>query len=127
MKKDTPDIPTHLLKDFNPVTRYGFLRKFSLDELPQLINIITGDMNFIGPRPALHNQEDLIRMRTDRNVHKTKPGVTGWAQVNGRDELDINEKVQMDYYYHCNKSFLLDLKIFWLTIIKVIKADGVSN
>ena len=75
----------------------------------------------------MHNQEDLIRMRTDRNVHKTKPGVTGWAQVNGRDELDINEKVQMDYYYHCNKSFLLDLKIFWLTIIKVIKADGVSN
>ena len=67
-------------------------------------------MNFIGPRPALHNQEDLIRMRTDRNIHKTKPGVTGWAQVNGRDELDINEKVQMDYYYHCNKSFLLDLK-----------------
>jgi O-antigen biosynthesis protein WbqP len=129
MKKDTPDIPTHLVDD--PSTLYikwgQFLRKFSLDELPQLMNILKGDMTFIGPRPALYNQDDLIDLRSKAGVHHLKPGVTGWAQVNGRDELSIPDKVKMDEYYLKNKSLWLDIKILFLTLLKVFKAEGVKK
>ena len=129
MNVKTPEIPTHLLKSKQKfVTNSGaFLRKYSLDELGQLINIIKGDMKFIGPRPALYNQEDLINLRTKTKVHQQIPGITGWAQVNGRDELSISDKVKMDTYYRMNKSFLLDIKIILLTILKVFKAEGVSE
>ena len=129
MKLDTPDIATHLLKDgVSKYTFFGpFLRKYSLDELPQLFNLIKGDMAFIGPRPALYNQKDLIQLRTKVGVDKLLPGVTGWAQINGRDELSIEEKVEMDFFYLNNKSMLLDMKILFLTFIKVFKAEGVEN
>jgi len=129
MKKDVPDIPTHLVKNPKPLyTRSGpFLRKFSLDELPQLINIIKGDMAFIGPRPALHNQGDLIELRTKSGIHSLMPGVTGWAQVNGRDELSIPVKVKFDEYYLKNKSCILDLKIILLTFFKVLGRKDVTH
>ncbi|MBL7014240.1 MAG: sugar transferase [Candidatus Marinimicrobia bacterium] len=129
MKKDTPDIPTHLVEDPSSLfTKSGpFLRKFSLDELPQLFNILKGQMTFIGPRPALYNQEDLKDLRTECGVHTLTPGVTGWAQVNGRDELSIPNKVKMDVYYLKNKSVWLDIKILFLTLLKVLKADGVKR
>ena len=113
MKNNLGDIPTHKLKNSNSkLTRSGhFLRKYSLDELPQLINILKGDMNFIGPRPALFNQNDLIKLRTKKNIHKLNPGVTGWAQVNGRDMLSIPDKVKLDYYYLENRSVKLKIKI----------------
>tara|TARA_B100000886_G_C20336520_1_gene454743 strand:- start:442 stop:990 length:549 start_codon:yes stop_codon:yes gene_type:complete len=128
MKKNTPNIPTHLLKDSsNYYTKVGpFLRKYSLDELPQLINIMKGDISFIGPRPALYNQKDLIQKREKKGVHMLKPGVTGWAQVNGRDGVSIAEKVELDYYYMQNKSFFLNLKIMFITLSKVIKAENVQ-
>ena len=115
MKKNTPDIPTHLLKNAGDLyTRTGpFLRKFSLDEIPQLINIILGDIVFIGPRPALYNQQDLITLRKNKGLNKLKPGITGWAQVNGRDNLGIREKVDLDYYYYQNNSFTLNAKLFF--------------
>ena len=127
MKKEMPDIPTHLVKiDSSLYTTIGpFLRQYSIDELPQIINIIKGDMNFIGPRPALYNQDDLIELRTKAGVHNLLPGVTGWAQVNGRDELSIPDKVKMDEYYFKNQSVLLDIRILFLTILKVIKSEGV--
>ncbi len=127
MRKDTPDIATHLLNDSQSLyTMIGpFIRKYSIDELPQLINIIKGDMNFVGPRPSLHNQDDLNKLRTKVGVHTLIPGVTGWAQVNGRDELSISEKVEMDLFYKNNKSFSLDFKILFLTILKVFKADNI--
>jgi len=129
MKKNISDIPTHLIK--NPSSLYTItgpiLRKFSIDELPQLINIIKGEMVFVGPRPALHNQADLADLRTKAGVHKLNPGVTGWAQINGRDELSIPDKVKMDTYYLKNKSVLLNIKIIFLTILKVIKFQGVSH
>ena len=129
MKKNTPDIPTHLVKDGNSLyTSIGhFLRKFSFDELPQLINILKGDMVFIGPRPALYNQYDLIDLRTKVGVHSLTPGVTGWAQVNGRDKLSIFEKVEMDKYYLTNKSVWLNIKILLLTFSKVIKMEDVLH
>jgi len=129
MKKDTPDIPTHMVGDSSSLfTKSGpFLRKFSLDELPQLINIVRGEMTFIGPRPALYNQDDLKDLRTRCGVHALIPGVTGWAQVNGRDELSIPDKVKMDEYYLQNKSIWLDFKILFLTLLKVFKAEGVKN
>jgi O-antigen biosynthesis protein WbqP len=129
MKKGIPEIPTHLVKDPQQLyTRSGpFLRKLSIDELPQLINIIKGDMIFIGPRPALHNQSDLVALRTKVGVHELMPGVTGWAQVNGRDELSIAVKVQFDEYYLKNRSWLLDLKIVFLTLLKVLGMKGVSH
>ena len=129
MKKDAPDIATHLVKDSTPLyTSIGpFLRMFSFDELPQLINILKGDMIFIGPRPALYNQDDLIELRTQTGVHTLMPGVSGWAQVNGRDELSIPEKVKMDEYYLKNKSLLLNIKILFMTVFKVFKTEGVSN
>jgi O-antigen biosynthesis protein WbqP len=129
MKKDVPNIATHLVKDGTSLyTSIGpFLRKFSFDELPQLFNILKGDMIFIGPRPALYNQDDLIELRTQAGVHTLMPGVTGWAQVNGRDELSIPDKVKMDEYYLKNKSLLLNIKILFMTVFKVFKTEGVSN
>ena len=129
MKKDAPNIATHLIKDKTSIyTNIGpFLRKFSLDELPQLINIMKGDMIFIGPRPALYNQNDLLSLRTQAGIHLLMPGVTGWAQVNGRDELSISEKVKMDEYYLKNKSLWLNIKILLMTVLKVLKTEGVSQ
>jgi O-antigen biosynthesis protein WbqP len=129
MKVDTPAVATHLLQDPKSVlTPIGdFLRKSSLDELPQLWCIFKGDMSFVGPRPALFNQDDLIVLRTDQGVHKLIPGLTGWAQVNGRDELPIPQKVVLDVEYLQRQSFGLDLKILWLTFLKVLSKDGVSH
>lgn len=129
MNIDTPTVATHLLQDPKSVlTPLGnFLRKSSLDELPQLWSILKGDMSFVGPRPALYNQEDLIALRTENGVDKTLPGLTGWAQVNGRDELPIPYKVQLDTEYIQRQSFQFDVYILWMTFIKVIKRDGVSH
>ncbi len=129
MKVDTPAVATHLLKDpKSALTPIGhFLRKSSLDELPQLWSIIRGDMSFVGPRPALFNQDDLIALRTVKGVHHLVPGLTGWAQVNGRDELPIPQKVLLDVEYLQKQSLWLDLKIIGLTFLKVIKSHGVSH
>ncbi len=129
MKKETPNIATHLLHNEGSFyTTIGpFLRKFSLDELPQLINILKGDMKFIGPRPALYNQDDLVLLRTKIGIHNLMPGVTGWAQVNGRDELSIPDKVKMDEFYLKNESLWLNVKILLMTILKVLKMEGVSQ
>ena len=129
MRIDTPAVATHLLQ--NPdqwLTPIGsFLRRSSLDELPQLWSILRGDMSFVGPRPALFNQYDLIALRTEKNVHELVPGLTGWAQVNGRDELPIPQKVELDAEYLRRQSFIFDLKILWMTVLKVISRDGVSH
>jgi O-antigen biosynthesis protein WbqP len=129
MRVDTPAVATHLLT--NPkahLTPIGsFLRKSSLDELPQLWCILVGDMSFVGPRPALFNQYDLIELRTKKNVHKLVPGLTGWAQVNGRDELPIWKKVALDAEYLQRQGFWFDIKILWLTFLKVFFRDGVSH
>jgi len=129
MKTDTPAVATHLLEDPKSVlTPIGdFLRKSSLDELPQLWSVLKGDMSFVGPRPALYNQDDLIALRTEKGVHLLPVGVTGWAQVNGRDELPIPEKVVLDAEYLQRQSFWFDMYILWLTFIKVIRRDGVSH
>ena len=129
MRTDTPAVATHLLGDAsNWLTPIGsFLRKSSLDELPQLWSILVGDMSFVGPRPALFNQHDLIALRTELGVHTLTPGLTGWAQVNGRDELPIPEKVKLDAEYAARRSFLFDVFILWLTFLKVIQRDGVSH
>jgi len=129
MRTDTPAVATHLLGDPDRyVTSIGkLLRKTSLDELPQLISIIKGDMSFVGPRPALFNQDDLIELRTSKGIHRLMPGLTGWAQINGRDELPIPVKVEFDQYYLLNRSMLLDLKIIGRTALKVILRDGVSH
>jgi O-antigen biosynthesis protein WbqP len=126
---NTPVVATHLLKEPQSyVTSIGrVLRKYSIDELPQLINILKGDMSFTGPRPALFNQYDLIEFRTKKNVHTLIPGVTGWAQINGRDELSIPVKVEFDEYYLKNKSFLLDAKILFITAFKVLNKEGVKH
>ena len=105
----------------------SFLRKFSLDELPQLWSIIKGDMSFVGPRPALYNQDDLINMRTINGLHEIMPGITGWAQINGRDDIPIPQKVEYDAYYMDKKSFFFDLKILYRTVLKVIRAEGVRH
>ena len=125
----TPAVATHLLTDPKAcLTPIGsFLRKSSLDELPQLWSILVGDMSFVGPRPALFNQEDLIALRTACGVNKLTPGLTGWAQVNGRDELPILEKVKLDAEYLQRRSFWLDIRILWLTFVKVLRRDGVSH
>ena len=129
MQIDTPTVATHLLLDpkqfLTPVG--SFLRKSSLDELPQLWSIIKGDMSIVGPRPALFNQEDLVALRTQYGVDKLMPGLTGWAQVNGRDELPIPDKVKLDTEYMNNQTLLLDLKIMMMTIIKVVSRDGVQH
>lgn len=129
MRTDTPAVATHLLTDperwLTPIG--AFLRKTSLDELPQLLSIVTGDMSFVGPRPALYNQDDLIALRTERGVHRLLPGLTGWAQVNGRDELPIPVKVDYDAWYLHNASILLDFRIMLMTASKVIKREGVQH
>jgi len=126
---DTPDVATHLLNNpdsyLSPIG--GFLRRSSLDELPQLFSVLKGDMSFVGPRPALFNQEDLIALRTEKGVDKLLPGITGWAQVNGRDELSIPDKVALDIEYLNRQSFWFDMKILWMTFLKVVKRDGVSH
>lgn len=129
MRIDTPAVATHLLQDpehwLTPIG--SFLRKTSLDELPQLWSILRGDMSFVGPRPALFNQDDLISLRTEHGVHELVPGLTGWAQVNGRDEIPIPQKVDLDTEYLHRKSFHFDLSILWLTAVKVLAKDGVSH
>ena len=129
MRVGTPEVATHLLQDPVPhLTPIGsFLRKSSLDELPQLWSILKGDMSFVGPRPALFNQDDLIALRTQYGVHELVPGLTGWAQVNGRDELPIPEKVQLDVEYLQRQSLWFDIRILWLTFVKVLRRDGVSH
>ena len=129
MKVETPAVATHLLLDPGIVlTPVGdFLRKNSLDELPQLWCILKGEMSFVGPRPALFNQDDLILLRTEKGVDKVVPGLTGWAQVNGRDELPIPEKVVLDVEYMERQSLWFDMKILWLTVLKVVRRDGVSH
>lgn len=129
MRIGTPAVATHLLQDPDAwLTPIGaFLRKTSLDELPQLWSILAGDMSIVGPRPALFNQDDLIALRTERGVHELVPGLTGWAQVNGRDELPIPQKVELDVEYLRRRSLLFDLRILWLTVVKVLRRDGVSH
>jgi len=129
MRVDTPAVATDLLG--NPddwLTPVGwFLRRYSLDELPQVWSILKGDMSFVGPRPALFNQADLIALRTQMGVNDLRPGVTGWAQINGRDELSISQKVRFDFEYLQQRSFIFDLKVMWLTLSKVISSKGVSH
>ena len=129
MRVDTPPVATHLLKDADRfLTPIGsFIRRTSLDELPQLWSILVGDMSFVGPRPALFNQDDLIALRTARGVHRLVPGLTGWAQVNGRDELPIPVKVEMDAEYLRRRSLAFDLRILWMTALKVMRSDGVAH
>jgi len=129
MRINTPQVATHLLKkpDQFLAPMGGFLRRTSLDELPQLINVLRGDMSLVGPRPALFNQDDLIALRTARGVNMLTPGITGWAQVNGRDSLPITEKVKLDEWYLKNRSFWLDLKVVGMTVVKVLRKDGVAH
>lgn len=129
MRIGTPALATHLLKDPDAfLTPIGsFLRKSSLDELPQLWSIFLGEMSFVGPRPALFNQDDLVALRTEHGVETLTPGLTGWAQINGRDELPIPEKVKLDVEYLHRQSFWFDIKILWLTLVKVLRRDGVSH
>ena len=129
MRSDTPEVASHLLQEPDAwVTPIGnFLRKSSLDELPQIWSVLKGEMSFVGPRPALYNQADLIALRKEAGIDKLLPGVTGWAQINGRDELSIEEKVIFDKEYLNKKSILFDLKIILLTIIRIIKSDGIKH
>ena len=129
MRIGTPQLPTHLLSDptmyLTPIGR--LLRRTSLDELPQLFSVLTGNLSFVGPRPALFNQDDLISLRTERGIDVLVPGLTGWAQVNGRDELPIPVKVQFDYEYLQRRSFRFDLQIIGMTAVKVIRGDGIQH
>jgi O-antigen biosynthesis protein WbqP len=129
MRVGTPAVATHLLaapdRYVTPIGKY--LRKSSLDELPQLYSILRGDMSFVGPRPALFNQDDLIALRTEKGVHVLAPGLTGWAQINGRDDLPIPVKVDCDQYYLHHVSFALDLKIMWRTFFKLVRREGVVH
>lgn len=132
MKVSTPALATHIMNQQADPNQYltpvgGFIRKTSLDELPQLWSVLKGDMSIVGPRPALFNQDDLIQLRTEHGVHKLKPGITGWAQVNGRDELLIPQKVVLDVYYLKHQSLWLDCYIILLTVFKVLKRDGISH
>ena len=129
MKQDTPDVATHLLKDPDQfITLIGpFLRRNSLDEIPQLYSVLLGDMSLVGPRPALFNQEELINLRNRKDIHKLKPGLTGWAQVNGRDEITIHEKVRLEEEYLDKMSWKMDMYILWLTFIKVLNKDSITH
>ena len=129
MRLNAPTVATHLLDNPKEFLIHcgSFLRRFSLDELPQLWSVLKGDMSFIGPRPALYNQDDLIELRTKKGLDKLVPGITGWAQVNGRDNLSIPLKVEYDEYYMKNKSFFLNLKVLYMTFLKVIRAEGVKH
>ena len=129
MRIDTPAVATHLLKDtdayLTPIC--SFLRKMSLDELPQLWSVLKGDMSFVGPRPALFNQDDLVALRTAKGVQRLIPGITGWAQINGRDDLPIPVKVEFDVHYLENRSLMFDMKILFLTLLKVLRREGVTH
>lgn len=129
MRIDTPEVATHLLKKpgrfLTPIGHW--LRVASLDELPQLYNILRGELSFVGPRPALYNQDDLIKLRTQKGIHTLMPGLTGWAQVNGRDDIPIPKKVEFDEFYLKNMSFFFDLEILAVTAIKVVRAEGVKH
>ncbi len=129
MRVDTPAVATHLLRDperyVTPIG--GYLRKTSLDEFPQLFSILNGDISFVGPRPALFNQNDLIELRTQKGIHRLVPGLTGWAQINGRDDLPIPVKVELDEFYLNHRSFIFDLKILTLTFFKVVRSEGVKH
>ena len=129
MRTDTPQVATHLMTDPKAfLTPIGdFLRKSSLDELPQLINVIKGEMSIVGPRPALFNQDDQIALRTESGAHVLVPGITGWAQINGRDDIAIEKKVELDTWYLKNRTFMLDLKIIWLTAWNVLFRKDVSH
>ena len=129
MRIDTPAVATHLLTDPDAyLTPIGsFMRKSSLDELPQLWSVLKGDMSFVGPRPALFNQDDLVELRTKKGIHVLTPGLTGWAQINGRDDIPIPVKVDFDEYYLNHRSFAFDLHIILLTVLKVIKREGVQH
>lgn len=129
MRTDTPQLATHLLSDSQSyLTPVGsFLRRSSLDELPQLWSILRGDLSFVGPRPALFNQDDLIALRTELGIHRLTPGLTGWAQVNGRDDLSIPVKVQFDREYMERRSFWFDLYILWRTAVKSVRGEGVHH
>lgn len=127
MHVDAPTLATDLISDIYITPIGWYLRRLSLDELPQLFSIMKGDMSLVGPRPALYNQDDLIALRTEKGVDKLLPGLTGWAQINGRDDLSMEEKVAFDVKYLNNHSFLLDLKILWVTILTVIKQDNVLH
>jgi len=129
MKLNTPDVATHLLAEADQfVTPIGkFLRKTSLDEIPQVWSVLKGDMAFVGPRPALYNQDDLIALRTQKGIHQLTPGITGWAQIQGRDELSISKKVEMEFFYLKNRSIYFDLKIIFITVLTVLKLKGVSH
>lgn len=132
MKIGTPQMATHLMNQkINPHSVLtpvgGFIRKTSLDELPQLWSVLKGDMSIVGPRPALFNQEDLIKLRTEKGVHTLKPGITGWAQINGRDEIPIPKKVDLDVYYRDYQSLEMDIKIILLTVIKVLRRDNITH
>jgi O-antigen biosynthesis protein WbqP len=129
MYSNTPDVATHLLEDpemyLTPIG--SVLRRYSLDELPQIWSILKGDMSLVGPRPALHNQDDLVEFRTAKGIHMLTPGITGWAQVNGRDSISIPVKVQYEEYYMKHRSFLFDMKILWMTFLKVVKSEGIKH
>jgi O-antigen biosynthesis protein WbqP len=129
MRVGTPAVATHLLENAGAyLTPIGsFLRRTSLDELPQLFSILAGHMSFVGPRPALYNQSDLVALRTEAGVHRLVPGLTGWAQVNGRDELSIPAKVDLDIEYLKRRSFAVDLYVLWLTVVKVVRREGVAH
>ena len=129
MKDDTPNVATHLLADAKKymLPTGNFLRKSSLDELPQLFNVLFGNMTFIGPRPALFNQHDLIKLRQKHGLEKLKPGLTGWAQINGRDNIDLRIKVELEKYYYENKSFFFDIKILIFTILKIFKPKDITH
>ena len=129
MFEGSPEMATHLLQDAdNYLTPFGkFLRRTSLDELPQLWSVLKGDMSLVGPRPALFNQQDLIQLRTEKGISGLTPGITGWAQINGRDEISIEQKVSYEEYYLRHRSFFFDLKILWKTVFKVLKKEGVAH
>ncbi len=132
MRVGTPQMATHLMNQQTDPNAFltpvgSFIRKTSLDELPQLWSVLKGDMSIVGPRPALFNQDDLIALRTEKNVHTLKPGITGWAQVNGRDEIPIPQKVGLDAYYLQHQSLCLDIKIIVLTVIKVLRRDNITH
>ena len=129
MSAGTPEVATHLLREAEVCFTPGgaFLRKFSLDELPQLFSVLKGDMSLVGPRPALYNQDDLIALRTKNNIHWILPGVTGWAQIHGRDNVSIPQKVALDEHYLKHQSIMLDVAILWQTVFKVAKKEGVAH
>ena len=129
MKINTPELATHKLDNYSDhITKFGkFLRSSSLDEIPQLISVLIGDMSLVGPRPALYNQHDLIEKRVKKNIHLLKPGITGFAQINGRDNLSIDKKVEFDYYYFRNQSVFFDFKILFRTLIIVLSRKNIRN